>query len=535
MKDGTRDSKGLTRRDFLYLTGMGMAGATMAGLAPWGHAEEKKPKRGGRLRLAARYGAVGLDAHTNQSFQEYQTYCLMYNALTDMGPGPDVRIYPMLAQSWEISQDGKEYVFRLREKAKFHHGKELDSSDVKYSIERVLNPATKSPRAFSLRWVDSVQVIDKYHLKIKLKESFAPFLSTLTLVNCPIIPAGWQPGGTKPAPGTGPFVLKSFVPNETVELTRFDQYWEVDEKTGDQLPYVDGVHVKKVVDAYIRLTALRSGDVDFIDSPPTNILATAVLEKPIPGIKMDYDFIGNTWIYFNVSKPPFDNQKVRQAFAYAIDKKAIAKGAYWGIGETVNHQPFLNRSRFYIPVEEREVDIAKAKQLLAEAGYPNGLTTEFTNRSVDYEKAGCEIYIAQLGKIGVKATMKILDTAAWISAVRKGDYNISFRGDTEKYDWDDAYYMHLHSAEIGKNNFARYSNKELDLLLEKGRSTWKSEDRVPIYRRVIEAIKEDLPHLYVGKPALGVAFADYLMGYRKGFAMRYAWHGGGVKYWWLDK
>ena len=102
-----------------------------------------------------------------------------------------------------------------------------------------MNPATRSPRAFGFRMIDSVEAVDRYHVKIKLKEPFGPFLSSLTVRNCPIIPAGIEPTPTKPAPGTGPFVFKSFVPNETSEYTRFDKYWEVDENTGDRLPYLD--------------------------------------------------------------------------------------------------------------------------------------------------------------------------------------------------------------------------------------------------------------------------------------------------------
>jgi peptide/nickel transport system substrate-binding protein len=207
-----------------------MAGMALAGIPEMARGAEKKPKYGGRVRIGERYGSTGLDAHRNQYFMDYQNYVLMYNALAIMGPLPQVRIYPDLAKSWEISPDGREYIFPLREGVKFHHGKELDSGDVKYSIERVMNPATRSPRAFAYRWIDSIHIIDKYHLKIRLKEPFGPFLTTLTIQNCPIIPAGWEPTGVKPAPGTGPFVFKSFVPNET---------------TGNRLPYVDSIHVKK--------------------------------------------------------------------------------------------------------------------------------------------------------------------------------------------------------------------------------------------------------------------------------------------------
>jgi ABC-type transport system substrate-binding protein len=95
--------------------------------------------------------------------------------------------------------------------------------------------------------------------------------------------------------------------------------------------------------------------------------------------------------------------------------------------------------------------------------------------------------------------------------------------------------MYLHSKEINRNNWSRYSNKELDELLEKGRTTWKWEDRGPIYKKVIEIIKDDLPIYYVSKPVVGYGFRDYLKGFRKGFGLRPAWHGGGTKYWWLEK
>jgi ABC-type transport system substrate-binding protein len=108
-------------------------------------------------------------------------------------------------------------------------------------------------------------------------------------------------------------------------------------------------------------------------------------------------------------------------------------------------------------------------------------------------------------------------------------------GDSERFDWDDAYYMYLHSKEIGRNNWSRYANKEVDELLEKGRTTWKWEERVPIYKRALQIIREDLPIYYVAKPVVGYALRDYVKGFRKGFGLRPSWYGGGVKYWWFEK
>ena len=150
--------------------------------------------------------------------------------------------------------------------------------------------------------------------------------------------------------------------------------------------------VKKIVDETVRWTALRAGDLDYIQHS-SGKSRPAGTEEADPG--RSWWCCPTPWempmIYFNCSKPPFDNKKVRQAVAYAIDKKEIVKAAFWGLGEIVNNQPFLNRSRMYIPVKDREVDLAKAKQLLAEAGYPNGFKTEFLEYSYSMVTEPCQV------------------------------------------------------------------------------------------------------------------------------------------------
>jgi peptide/nickel transport system substrate-binding protein len=182
-----------------------------------------------------------------------------------------------------------------------------------------------------------------------------------------------------------------------------------------------------------------------------------------------------------------------------------------------------------------EVDLAKAKQLLAEAGYPDGFKTKFLGFSFAYNVRGTEAAIGELKKIGIEATMEVLDRVPFNVKMRKGEYDISFTGVDERFDWDDAYYMFLHSGEIEKNNWSRYNNKRMDDLLEKGRTTWNFEERKPIYKEVIEIVMEDVPVLFLYKTVVGYALQSYLKGFRKGFALRPAWHGGGTKYWWLDK
>jgi len=534
-KDEDRDFSGLTRREFLYWSGAGMAGMALAGIPEQGYAQEKKPKYGGRLRVGERFGSPGLDAHKNQEFMDYQNYYLMYNALTDVGQLPKVNIYPDMAKSWEISKDGREYIFPLREGVKFHHGKELDANDVKYSMDRVMNPATRSPRAFGFRMVDSVSVVDKYHVKIRLKEPFGPFLSSLTIRNCPIIPKDSEPTPTKPAPGTGPFVFKSLTSNETTEFTRFDKYWELDEKTGDRLPYLDGIYVKKIPEDIVRWTALRAGDFDYIQNPPRKV-AVEEQKNPTPGVTVVITQpVGVAWFFFNVTQPPFDNKKVRQAIAYAVDKQALIKAAYWGLGEPCNNQPFLNRSRFYIPVKDREPDLAKAKQLLAEAGYPNGFKTVIHCSTESVMVDGANAVVGQLKNVGIEATIASRDWVPLIVSLRKGEYAIAYQGDSERLDPDDGYYMRFHSSEIGQNNWSRYSNKEMDRLLEQGRALWKWEERKPVYKQVVELNMEDLPILYTAKSIIPIAYWNYVKGHEAGMSTWFCYYHGGMKKVWMDK
>jgi peptide/nickel transport system substrate-binding protein len=173
---------------------------------------------------------------------------------------------------------------------------------------------------------------------------------------------------------------------------------------------------------------------------------------------------------------------------------------------------------------------------MAEAGYPNGFKTEFLESSISYDLAGAQFGIGALKEIGIDATIKIIDRAPFYAMMRKGEYNISFRGSAAgtDYDWDDAYYVHFHSSEIGKNNWPRYNNKELDELVEKGRTTLDWEDRKSIYKKVIEILREDLPVLYLYQAVIGYAIRDHVKGFRKGFAMR-SYHEGGWRYFWLDK
>ena len=317
-------------------------------------------------------------------------------------------------------------------------------------------------------------------------------------------------------------------------MVRFDNYHFKDPKTGDQLPRCDGAYIKKMPDATVRIAALRAGDMDFVETPPYNILADYI-KNPRPGITMSYDMPGNYCIWLNNEKAPFNNKKVRQAVEYAVNRKEIQEGAFWGLGQLLPGQPFAEDSRFYIPTKVREQNIAKGKQLLAEAGYPNGLKVECAeyNRSSYLDNAA--VIIGQLKEIGMDVKITITDRAPYFRALRSGNYVMSCGALSERLDWDDAYYVYFHSKEIGKHNFTRYNNPEVDRLVEQGRSVWGFEKRKKIYKKVVEILHEDTPMVFTCDSVVGQAYRNDLKGFVKGFAVRYAFYEGGIKYWWIDK
>ncbi len=132
-------------------------------------------------------------------------------------------------------------------------------------------------------------------------------------------------------------------------------------------------------------------------------------------------------------------------------------GGYWGLGQVLHNQPFPDNSRFYIPIQMRDQNLDKARQLLAEAGYPNGFKCELFEFNFTSYLSRAPVTLDQLRKIGIEGTIKIVDRAPYFRALRTGDYGVSVGGISERMDWDDPYYMYFHSSEIGKTNLMRYN------------------------------------------------------------------------------
>src|SRR5437588_1491788 len=335
-------------------------------------AAAKQPKPGGTLTIGTNQDAVGFDPHLSNATATFRILENVYNGLLKVNAKLEVQ--PDLAESYTVDSP-TQYTFHLRKGVKFHSGRELKAADVKYSIERIKNPDNKSPRASNFATVDSIDTPDDYTVVIKLKSPYSPLLAiladrTTAIVAKETVDAN---GGKldKVENGTGPFKLSEYVPNTRTVLEKFPDYFVKGE------PLLDKVVYQPIPDDTARSTALRTGAVDIIEYAPP---------KDLPLFKADPKLVvageGNNnvrYLAFNTTVKPFDNKKVRQAIAWAVDRKAVLDAAVNSAGTELTAGPFLPS---YWPALQQPIytrDLNKAKQLLAEAGYPNGLKAKLKN------------------------------------------------------------------------------------------------------------------------------------------------------------
>jgi peptide/nickel transport system substrate-binding protein len=405
-----KDLKKLTRREFLELTAAGAAGAAAYGLGgvPLFAAT---PKRGGKV-----VAGMGLLIQTPDP-QRYtggwarSFMGMAYEGLTqpvsmaerrriteEKGPDAVPDVLPMLAESWDIEKGGTRFVFHLKKGVKFHHDKEFGSEDVKWSWERIQDPVHRATnRKLLTKFIESIETPDQYTVVANLSKPYGAFLQANAWCNTALLPKDCMPHGviwgftptfkppTPAPPGTGPFTVTKFQQKFEAHFEPFKDYHV------PGLPYLDTVVFKVISKDIPRTIAFRAGDIDLISgiepSWLTKVLKGQKLYEPIHIKKEKVYVYGNissftNSIYLN-SHPvkekgiPFRDERVRQAFDYCLDRQTIAKTLFGDLGIPMvqGFHPDLFPWG-YADIKGRKPNIEKAKKLLAEAGYQNGVDVE---------------------------------------------------------------------------------------------------------------------------------------------------------------
>jgi peptide/nickel transport system substrate-binding protein len=490
-------------------------------------ADAQTPKRGGTLVVGMSQDLPGLDPHPSTSTITYQVLSLVYQGLVDFDR--DLKIKPVLAESWTTSADGKTWTFKLRKGVKFHNGRSLTASDVKFSLDRILDPKTAARGKGALAIIESVQVVDPQTVRVHLTRASGAFLSRIAGTYQAILPPEAVQGPAFKPIGTGPFQLTEWKTNERVELKRFDGYWEAG------LPYLDALTLKPVPDGTVRLTALKTGDAGFVQLIPLESLAElqAAPSKDyvVSTVKGGGGFSA---IILNSKKPPFSDVRVRRAVALATDKKEVALGVWRGFAQPVN-QWMPPGTPWFFNVPDRKVDVEQAKKLLAEAGIAKGMKLTHTVGSVANLVPAAQVFQAQLTRIGIDLQLEVLDWPAYIKRQRALDFTSTNTNFFPKVDPDDAYYRYFHSKGGANELSGGYANPAADKLLEEGEATVDPGKRAEAYRRFVELLEDEVPVVTTG---LGDAAAGWRTGV-KGFEPHIigllAYPGGGLPNVWLDR
>ncbi len=484
-----------------------------------------KPKAGGTLTFATSIDVPSLEPHLEAADAWHRRKALIYENLTWVDN--DVVVKPQLAESWEIKDDVI-YTFKLRKGVKFHNGKEMDAEDVKYSLERQLDPKVGSAGRGDLIMIDKIEVVDKYTLKITLKEPTGPFLVALGGRYNAVIPKDSAPTGDtlrRTGIGTGPFMVEEFVPAQKLALKKNPDYWEKGK------PYLDKLVIQVVPDEQTALAGLRAGTIDNVAIEDAKNFLVVKDEKNLvstrtPAIKIDtLELPGDT--------PPTGKVKVRQAILLALDKPAIMQAAIYGLGQVIGGMPPAMKY-WALPPEQlpnQKRDVAKAKQLLAEAGYPGGFKMKLRT-IVGYATmaANAPVIAANLKEIGIEVTVETVDLGVWIEDWRARREPITLNAWGGFMDPDLLYYRHFHTPPKGMD-FRRWNNAKADELLDKGRSTVDPAKRKGYYDELQKLIAEEAPMV----PLYSADLLNTMQKYVKGYVQHPSGWYYGFKDTWLEK
>ncbi len=439
-------------------------------------ANGQNPVRGGTLTIAMGVEPPGLDPTIATSTGIPRViYGNLLEGLVKIDR--EGKIVPALAGDYKISENGKEYTFTLKKGVKFHDGKPFDAEDVKFTFDRLMDPKTGTAHPEYYRDIDSVQAADSHTVKIKLKNINSTFIFNLARPDS-IILSKQTADKLKSAPvGTGPFKFVEWAPGDHITLAKFEGY----HRKG--IPYLDKVTFKFIGDPSAQIASLKAGDIDAIgyDVSPENAI---LLEKDPKFRVLDGYTTTKVVLSTNNSRKPFNDVRVRRAMAYAIDRKALIKGAMSGYGVPIGSHMDPGNPYYIDLTSVYPYNPEKAKQLLKEAGYPNGFEAviKLPERYV-YAKRTGEIIADMLGQVGIQLKIELIVWGQWIDRVFKNaDYDLTVIGHGEPFD------INIYA---NPKYYYRYDSSKFQETLKKAEMEANPKVRKELYIACQKIITED--------------------------------------------
>ncbi len=458
------------------------------------------------LVIAQGADAKSLDPHGTNDQPSSRVSAQIYDRLVDQDE--KMMPQPALAEKWE-NPDPKTTIFHLRKGVKFHNGEELKASDVKFSLDRML----ASPQVSHIvEAIDKVEVVDDYTVKVTTKEAFGPLLNHLahtaaSILNEKAVKAAGAAYGQNPV-GTGPFAFEKWISGDAITLKAYPDYYK-------GVSTLNKVVFRNVPEGTNRAIGLETKEIDVsydIDPMDKKLISDsktmALVEEPS---------LGMTYLGFNLKKPMFQDKRVRQAIAYALDRQPIVDTVFKGAA-TVANAPIgplvFGHSEKTTPVYTQNIE--KAKALLKEAGYEKGLEFKIWVNDNPQRRDIATIMQDQLNQVGIKITIETVEWGAFLDGTAKGEQDafimgwVTVTGDAD-YGMNALFNTHTQG---GAGNRSFYSNPKVDELFEKGKMSTNPEERLAIYAEIQNIIQEDLPVFTLAYPKQNAGYQNHVKNFK---------------------
>ena len=467
------------------------------------------------LTIGVRAGPESIDPHFTATGTHAEALKHVFDTL--VWSGDDLGLEPRLAESWRAVNDTT-WEFKLRKGVKFHDGSDFTANDVKFSIERIPAVSGPNPTTIYIRRVKEVKIVDPYTVQV-ITDGAAPTLPN-DFIRLFIVSAraakdfstketaneGFNSG--KAAIGTGPYRFVSWTPKDQLVLERFDGYW------GGREPW-QRVLRKEIPNDTARVAQLKAGQLDLIARAPAADVPTLEKDSKLTVVKIDTVYIFNMELDLREKAPqitakdgsalpqnPLRDPRVREAIDLAIDRPALAEVAMEGMGKPVNQLVTPSIFGYNKSLPERKVDIARAKRLLAEAGYPNGFkaTFSFTNDRLPGDRQVGTSVAQMLAAIGLEVQANAQPAAVFFPARSRGDYSMPMSGwgtltGEAHYTLSSTVHSNDPVRKFGPFNILGYANPQMDKLIQDAAIEMDVNKRRSYLEQANALVAQDRPRL----------------------------------------